>query len=293
MKKITCFLTLLIFLGPTFIYAQDIHFSFANAQTTNDGVDDYYEVDVFIQTINSTGSFKLGSGQLYFNYNNAAFGTNVFSNGSFDVTYPDAEGYLCGQPIDLVDVIAIYGPFTTNDNTTSRVSWAFSQTYSSSTFAADNVSEVPVKLCHLKIKYADVNEAAQLTFESGSSFDNQFYTACGPAAGGPTELADCNGEAGMQLVNDTFDSSGSNLSDKVFELLIDISVYPNPSNSFLFIKGNTRELIDIEILSVTGQKVLRFDENLNRINIESLQSGVYFVKVNSKEASKTIKLIKN
>jgi hypothetical protein len=126
-------------------YAQDIHFTFANAQNTNSDGNDYYEVDVMMQTINTTGSFKLGSGQLYFTYNTAAFGTNVNASSSFEVTQEDS--YTCGQGIDLVASIKIYGGFTTNDNTTSRVSWAFSQTFSSSTFAADNINEEAKKLC--------------------------------------------------------------------------------------------------------------------------------------------------
>ena len=41
-------------------FSQDIHFTFQNAQNTNEGADDYFEVDVMIQTINATGTFKLG-----------------------------------------------------------------------------------------------------------------------------------------------------------------------------------------------------------------------------------------
>ena len=75
-----------------------------------------------IQTINSTGSFKLGSGQLYFNYNTDAFGTNIMENSRVEFSYPEDSGYLCAQGIDAVAGAKIYGSFTINDNTTSRVS---------------------------------------------------------------------------------------------------------------------------------------------------------------------------
>ena len=40
-----------VLLVVTISNAQDIHFTFANAQNTNDGSNDFYEVDVMIQTI--------------------------------------------------------------------------------------------------------------------------------------------------------------------------------------------------------------------------------------------------
>lgn len=84
----------------------------------------------------------------------------------------------------------------------------------------------------------------------------------------------------------------STLNTNGFDKL-EFQLYPNPSNGFVFIKGNTGILNEIEILSITGQKVLVFDENLNRINIESLSSGVYFVKITIENTSQTIKLVKN
>ena len=45
-------------LMATSSYSQDIHFTFENAQNTNDGTNDFYEADIMIQTINATGSFN-------------------------------------------------------------------------------------------------------------------------------------------------------------------------------------------------------------------------------------------
>jgi len=85
MKYSVLFSLFLITLINNSIFSQDVSFAFANAQNTNDGSNDFYEVDVMIS---STSGFKLGSGLLYFNYNTAAFGTNVNANGGLTVTQP-------------------------------------------------------------------------------------------------------------------------------------------------------------------------------------------------------------
>ena len=82
------------FIRTRSLYGQDIHFTFANAQNTNDGSNDFYEVDVLIK---STVDFKLGSGLLYFNYNTAAFGPNVSANGKLEYTQP--TGYILGEVV--------------------------------------------------------------------------------------------------------------------------------------------------------------------------------------------------
>ena len=269
------------------LYAQDIHFTFANAQNTNDGVDDFYEVDVMIQTINSTPDFKLGSGQLYFTYNTTAFGENVFASGGIEVTQPD--GYICGQGIDLLAAIKIYSGFTTNDNTTSRVSWAFSQNYSSSTFAADNVTDTAAMLCHIKVKYTDVNQDPMFMFEEGPTYLDQFYTACGPVAGGPTDTADCGAEPGTQLVNDTFDSVGATLSAETIELLKGLSVYPNPVKDIIYITSNV-SINRIEMYDMIGKLVLA-SEQTSEVKVNHLQKGLYLLKLYSENASTTKKVI--
>ena len=107
-KKI---IALTIILGVGTIYGQDITYTFANAQNTNDGSNDFYEVDVLIK---SSADFKLGSGQLYFNYNIAAFGPNVSANGKLEYTQP--TGYILGE----VYGFPAYKGFIQNDNTSSR-----------------------------------------------------------------------------------------------------------------------------------------------------------------------------
>ncbi|MBQ4820606.1 immunoglobulin-like domain-containing protein [Aquimarina sp. MMG016] len=197
-------LALALVSGLISVQAQDINFTFANAQNTNDGVDDFYEVDVLIS---STVDFKLGSGQLYINYNTAAFGTNVSAGGNLEYTQPNGSilGAVVGNPPFQVTV---YKDFIQNDNVDSRVSLSFQQGVSAGSIVANNVTATPTQLFHLKIKYADISQDPMITFETGAVFLDQFFTACGPSSGG---FPDCTNNPGTQLFNDTFDSSGAEI----------------------------------------------------------------------------------
>jgi hypothetical protein len=278
-------LLLILFIGIQ-SYSQDIHFNFENPQITNDGSDDFYEADIMIQTINSTGSFKMGSGQLYFTYNTAAFGENVSS--SFEVLHPEAEGYICGQFVDA-GAAGIYGTFTINDNTTARVSWSFSQTFSSATFASNNVTDTLTKLCHLKMKYLDVNEQPQVAFETGAIYLDLFFTACGPGTGTAFEPAACGTNPGTQIFNDTFDSTNASLSVEDLELLSGLLVYPNPATDILNISSQL-ELKKVVIFNLLGKQVVETTAT-SQIDVSHLSAGIYLLNVYSENAKAIKKLI--
>lgn len=186
--------------------AQTVSFTFANAQNTNDGSNDYYEVDVMIA---ADSDFKLGSGLLYFNYNTSAFGTNVLTNGNIEFAY-DAGSYILGEEVGTAPfVFGIYSNRTSNDNTTSRVAFSWQQSLGDTYYSSDNVTSTATALFHIKIKYTDVNEDPSFCFESGSAFDDQTYTACGTESGGTS--ADCQNSSGTQLTSDNFDCASASL----------------------------------------------------------------------------------
>ena len=290
-KQIIAFIALTLTMF-TQVMGQDIEFTFENAQNTNDGTNDYYEVDVMLKTINSTADFKLGSGQLYFTYNTAAFGENVKANNTIETSQANPD-YICGQNVDAA-AAAIYGTFTVNDNTTNRVSWAFSQTFSSSTFAANNVTSTAKKLVHLKFKYTNVAEDPMVAFEASDVFDDQFFTACGPDSGGAFESADCSNHAGTQLTNDSFNSSGSTLSTS--DVLLtenDIKIYPNPVIDVLQIRNTTDIGIDkVEIYNVLGKKIQVISKPKNFIKTSQLSKGIYLLKLITEKGSVTKRIVK-
>jgi hypothetical protein len=70
----------------------------------------------------------------------------------------------------------------------------------------------------------------------------------------------------------------------------EISIFPNPSKDFLSIKSNLK-INKIEIYDMTGIHYVLPSKN-NLINIESLEKGIYFLKVNSDSEEQIKKFIK-
>ncbi|CAL2111261.1 conserved protein of unknown function precursor containing a type A C-terminal secretion signal [Tenacibaculum sp. 190130A14a] len=190
-------LLIVLTLFSTITFAQNISFTFVNARNTNDGTDDFYEADIYIA---SDTDFKLGSGQVYFTYNTAAFGSNIHTSGNFQYLQP--SGSILGE----VYGFPAYKDFIVNDNTTSRVSTSFQQGVSSGTITANNVTTTPKHLFSIKIKYTDINETPNVAFETGAVYLDQFFTACGPTTFG---FPDCTNHPGVQLTGDSFDSTGA------------------------------------------------------------------------------------
>ncbi|MGC6429855.1 MAG: T9SS type A sorting domain-containing protein [Jejuia sp.] len=281
-----------MFLMVFWAYGQDIHFTFDNAQNTTDGTNEYYEIDVMIQTINNTGNFKLGSGQLYFTYNTNAFGENVNFNTNFEVIDINTN-YVIGQYAEG-GTTNIYGALISNDNTSNRVSWAFSQNIGASSFSNDNITDVPSKLCRLRFKYINSSEAPNLNFEEGSIYRKQFYTACGPTSGSGLEIADCINHSGVQIVNDSFDSLGATLSTEefLFAGTEGYILYPNPTNDVLKIKGDSSKLAKIGVYDILGKEVLSKEKGIKEIDITSLPSAFYIVKLTTNKATYSYKILK-
>lgn len=86
------------------------------------------------------------------------------------------------------------------------------------------------------------------------------------------------------------------VSDKEFDFNQTVSMYPNPANDFI-----TLDLIDVdvelngyEIMDNTGRLVLggSLDESSNRIVIESLKPGIYFITIKTDKGQASKRFIK-
>ncbi|VAV83344.1 Internalin-like protein (LPXTG motif) Lmo0331 homolog, partial [hydrothermal vent metagenome] len=259
--------------------AHNITFSFANAQNTNDGSNDFYEVDILIE---SDQDFKLGSGQLYFNYNTAAFGTNISANSKIEYTQP--TGYILGE----FNVLDVYGQFVQNDNTTSRVSLSWQQALSSGAMVANNVTATPALLFHIKIQYIDVAQSPTVCFEQDPLFLDQTFTACGPTT---FATVDCTNNPGTQLLNDSFDCNGATLGLTRQTLQLDIKLYPNPTQNTFSVKG-LKEDSQLEIYNLNGVLVLNLNNYKGkRVDVSSLSASVYFVKISNGNTTRVKRLI--
>lgn len=201
MKYITYLSLFLAQLLCTSLFARDVSFFLANARVTSDGVDNFYEVDVMAK---SQAGFRLGSGQLYLNYNAAAFGPNVHANGALDISRPDGS-VLATTVYGSFD---FYEYFVTNDNTKSRFSFSWQQAgFSSGCLEGDNIKSAPALLFHIKVKFAPtrVRQAPGFCLESSSPFNGQTFEACGPADS--RSVKNCDAEPSRQVANDRFDCS--------------------------------------------------------------------------------------
>lgn len=201
MKYITYLSIFLAQLLCTSLFAQDVSFFLTNARVTNDGVDNFYEVDVMAK---SEAGFKLGSGQLYLNYNAAAFGPNIHSNGALAVSFP--EGSILTTTV--FSSFNFYEYFVINDNTKSRFSFSWQQAgFSSGCLEEDNIRPAPALLFHIKAKFAStrVRQAPGFCLESNPPFNGQTFEACGPAAS--RSAKNCDAVPSRQVANDRFDCS--------------------------------------------------------------------------------------
>ncbi len=257
-------------------YAQNITLSIENVQVTNDGVDDFYEADIMIA---SDVDYIQGSGQFFLDYNTAAFGTSIHAASGITYERP-LGGSILGSQSSGVDN---YNQFTVNDNTASKVSYLWQQFWSASFIGANNVTATPTVLVHIKMKYIDSNEPANVCFDATHPFDDQFYTACGGAAG-----ADCGASPGTQLLDYTPDCSNA-LSTADYQLNAKTQLYPNPANELLFVKSDTT-IDTIEVYTISGRKVLQ-QAYSQQVNLSSLSSGVYLIKLIAADKHAVKKLI--
>jgi hypothetical protein len=70
---------------------------------------------------------------------------------------------------------------------------------------------------------------------------------------------------------------GRTLSTEETELT-NVAIYPNPTSDFLEIQGITT-IKGLEVYSIQGKRISISLESTTRINVSSLQSGIYFLKV--------------
>ena len=79
------------------------------------------------------------------------------------------------------------------------------------------------------------------------------------------------------------------VGDNVFE--VDVSVYPNPTDNYLFIEGN-KNPISISIYNLLGAEVIA-TSNTDKIDVSELSNGVYIIKISDGIDQTDRKFIKN
>jgi hypothetical protein len=90
----------------------------------------------------------------------------------------------------------------------------------------------------------------------------------------------------LKIDNLCFKSQKSNTGFANVEKDSQFSIYPNPSNDKMFIRGIKNEPTKLEIYNLEGLTVYvatKFDSNTNQIDICNVPAGLYFLKVSDKE----------
>lgn len=260
-KNILLFMLLLLSIAN---YAQDISYTFDNPRNTNDGVDDFYEVDIYAS---STTEFKMGDVQLRFFYNTAAFGQAVNDNGVLESLTP--AGSLFGSALfgGAVPKFALLNIANTLDSFTI----VYEAKVSDGTFTENTITATPTHLFSIKLKYTDLAEAADVTFSTEAADQDQVFTACGPFDASPFTNADCIGFPGQQLLlaDVSFDSAGAALASFVEWSGITSTVWDTATNWVGDVLPTTTD--DVSIADVTNSPVIASGEafTVNAFTVET------------------------
>jgi hypothetical protein len=67
-----------------------------------------------------------------------------------------------------------------------------------------------------------------------------------------------------------------------------IVIYPNPAGNYITIESENSDLLNIEILDITGKGLITLKNSNKIIDISWLKSGIYFIRINEK----TLKFVK-
>ena len=150
-----------------------------------------------------------------------------------------------------------------------------------------------------------------LTMETDPLFENPIQANTAPNLNGDYSLTTASPlvNAGTNSTLPVFNVDLAN-NPRIFDTAIDIGayelqstlsndkvsntkimVYPNPTNNILHIKTNIKEY-SYELYNIQGQKVMKSKKTVHTINTSQLASGVYILKINSKNKTQSIKVIK-
>lgn len=97
--------------------------------------------------------------------------------------------------------------------------------------------------------------------------------------------------------SESFYFSNNILSSNTFNPLEKITLYPNPTNKFLNINipNELESPLNYEIYNNLGQ-IIKFSNTISsdlQVNTSELSNGIYFLKLNFENATKTLRFIKN
>ena len=92
---------------------------------------------------------------------------------------------------------------------------------------------------------------------------------------------------GCEAMSETIEAMW--IPDGVDEHLGQSCIYPNPAKDILRIEG--KDILQVEVFNMVGQKMLSISENFDAIQLNNLPDGMYFVRLQTKQGEKMVKLM--
>tara|TARA_R110002020_G_scaffold12205_6_gene45085 strand:+ start:2479 stop:3156 length:678 start_codon:yes stop_codon:yes gene_type:complete len=71
-----------------------------------------------------------------------------------------------------------------------------------------------------------------------------------------------------------------------------IKIYPNPTDGLLYIDANNKNIIGTTVFDVLGKKVLQLQGNKQQVDISTIESGMYFLRIATDRGEFVQKIIK-
>lgn len=299
MKKITFIFSLIISIVIT-VSSQDVHYTLVNPRVENEEGTYYHLVDVLSY---SNEGFKLGSGQLYINYDTIAFGSNVFMNDKLQIILPDSSVLnekVGAPPFEF----SFYGDIITNDNTFNRFSYSWQHDFSNDCLFDQNMNQYSDVLFTIKLEYKDDLEVADpgICLEGSAVYVDQTFTACGPA---PCNTSDCFNYPGNQIIADFYScseclivystsDSGVGTLREAISCALDgdtIRFAPNLRSDSILLSSNQLDINkELSIIAKSNLKIVVNGEFVNRVfdivvNNEVLIEGVNLIAGDAQQGS--------
>jgi hypothetical protein len=202
---------------------------------------------------------------------NVSVTQNVLSNFYLDFIYKDNYMYsFDGKVVDVTTAPFVIGQFS---NATGPV--VYDSYYNRVCFASYDFSG--------NITFKRFNPNTFLLFDS---------LPINQAFGNVNSLITCGN--GCYAFNTTDNKviiiKDSTLGLSETEQIGKFSIYPNPTTDYLFIKSDL-EIKGIQISDLNGRIVNNLDFQDNKINLTSLQTGIYFAKISDENGKITTKKI--
>ena len=151
---------------------------------------------------------------------------------------------------------------------------------------------------HVEFIFDDINLPYEETDEEGSNgfiaykIKPKGNMTVGDVVSGDAQIYfDFNSPIITNMVSTEFvDNLGmNNVNSKKSQVVI----YPNPTNNILNLKSNDDVVLEeVSIYDLRGKKLLSINKNLNQLNLENLNSGIYILNIKTDQSFINKQLIK-